>query len=73
MLKLYPEDKPVFSLEFLTKEIEEDDEKEANKKVEEKAKTLIERIKTSLGDRVKDVKVTHRLTDLLTDSLLVSQ
>ena len=43
--------------------LEEDDEKEANKKVEEKAKTLIERIKTSLGDRVKDVKVTHRLTD----------
>ena len=43
--------------------LEEADEKEANKKVEEKAKTLIERIKTSLGDRVKDVKVTHRLTD----------
>ena len=43
--------------------LEEADEKEANKKVEEKAKTLIERIKTSLGDKVKDVKVTHRLTD----------
>jgi len=43
--------------------LEEADEKEANKKVEEKAKTLIEKIKTSLGDQVKDVKVTHRLTD----------
>ena len=43
--------------------LEEADEKEANKKVEEKAKTLIEKIKTSLGDSVKDVKVTHRLTD----------
>jgi len=43
--------------------LEEADEKEAKKKVEEKAKTLIEKIKTSLGDRVKDVKVTHRLTD----------
>ena len=43
--------------------LEEADEKEANRKVEEKAKTLIEKIKTSLGDRVKDVKVTHRLTD----------
>jgi molecular chaperone HtpG len=41
----------------------EADEKEAKKKVEEKAKTLIEKIKTSLGARVKDVKVTHRLTD----------
>ena len=43
--------------------LEEADEKEANKKVEEKAKTLIERIKISLGDKVTDVKVTHRLTD----------
>ena len=43
--------------------LEEADEKEAKKKVEEKAKTLIEKIKTSLGDRVKEVKVTHRLTD----------
>ena len=43
--------------------LEEADEKEAKKKIEEKAKTLIEKIKTSLGGRVKDVKVTHRLTD----------
>jgi len=43
--------------------LEEADEKEAKKKIEEKAKTLIEKIKTSLGDRVKEVKVTHRLTD----------
>ena len=43
--------------------LEEDSEKEAKKKIEEEAKTLIEKIKSSLGDRVKDVKVTHRLTD----------
>jgi len=43
--------------------LEEAGEKEAKKKVEEKAKTLIEKIKASLGDKVKDVKVTHRLTD----------
>ncbi len=42
-------------------------EDEAEKKEAEKAadeyKELIERIKTELGDKVKDVRVTHRLTD----------
>ena len=43
--------------------LENDSEKGKNKKIEENAKTLIEKIKISLGDKVKDVKVTHRLTD----------
>ena len=43
--------------------LEDESEKGKKKKIEEKAKTLIEKIKKSLGDKVKDVKVTHRLTD----------
>ena len=43
--------------------LEDESEKGKKKKIEEKAKTLIEKIKISLGDKVKDVKVTHRLTD----------
>ena len=43
--------------------LEDESEKEAQKKVEEAAKDLIERIQKSLGDDVKDVRVTHRLTD----------
>lgn len=43
--------------------LEDESEKEAKAKIEEDAKTLIERIKTALGDSVKEVRVTHRLTD----------
>ncbi len=43
--------------------LEDEAEKEAKAKIEEEAKSLIERIKTSLGDAVKEVRVTHRLTD----------
>ena len=43
--------------------LEDESEKGKKKKIEEKAKTLIEKIKIALGDKVKDVKVTHRLTD----------
>ena len=43
--------------------LESDTEKEIQKKIEEEAKTLVERIKQALGDQVKDVRVTHRLTD----------
>lgn len=43
--------------------LEDESEKEAKAKIEEDAKSLIERIKTSLGDAVKEVRVTHRLTD----------
>ena len=43
--------------------LESETEKEIQKKIEEEAKTLVEKIKLSLGDQVKDVRVTHRLTD----------
>ncbi|MBX9676977.1 MAG: molecular chaperone HtpG [Methylotenera sp.] len=43
--------------------LEDESEKEAKAKIEEDAKTLIERIKTALGESVKEVRVTHRLTD----------
>ena len=43
--------------------LEEEAEKTAQKEAEESMKPLVERIKTTLGERVKDVRVTHRLTD----------
>lgn len=43
--------------------LESDTEKETQKKIEEEAKSLVEKIKATLGEQVKDVRVTHRLTD----------
>ncbi len=43
--------------------LEDEADKEAQKQVEAQAKDLVERIKAALGDTVKEVKVTHRLTD----------
>lgn len=43
--------------------LESETEKEIQKKIEEEAKSLVEKIKQALGDQVKDVRVTHRLTD----------
>ena len=43
--------------------LEDESEKEAQKKVEDEAKDLIARITKTLGDAVKEVRVTHRLTD----------
>jgi len=43
--------------------LESDTEKEIHKKIEADAHTLVEKIKQTLGDQVKDVRVTHRLTD----------
>ena len=43
--------------------LQDESEKEAQKKVEEEAKSLVERIKSTLGESVKEVRVTHRLTD----------
>jgi molecular chaperone HtpG len=43
--------------------LEDEAEKEAKKHVEDAAKDLVERIKTTLGDQIKEVRVTHRLTD----------
>ena len=44
-------------------ELEDEAEKTAQKEAEESMKPLIERIKATLGERVKEVRVTHRLTD----------
>jgi molecular chaperone HtpG len=41
---------------------DEEDKKEAEKAADE-YKELIDKVKASLGERVKDVRVTHRLTD----------
>jgi len=43
--------------------LEDEAEKTAQKEAEGAMKPLVERIKTTLGERVKDVRVTHRLTD----------
>jgi molecular chaperone HtpG len=43
--------------------LEDEAEKEQQKKVEDEFKSLIERIQTTLGESVKEVRVTHRLTD----------
>ncbi len=44
-------------------EAESEEEKEQQKKLEEESKDLVERIKEALGERVNEVRVTHRLTD----------
>jgi molecular chaperone HtpG len=43
--------------------LEDEKEKEAQQKEADEFKPLTDRIKTSLGERVKEVRVTHRLTD----------
>jgi molecular chaperone HtpG len=43
--------------------LEDEKEKEAQKKVEDEAKPIVEKIQAALGDKVKEVRVTHRLTD----------
>jgi len=43
--------------------LEDAAEKEAAEKMADEFKDLVEKFKTSLGDRVKDVRVTNRLTD----------
>jgi len=43
--------------------LEDEAEKTAQKEAEDAMKPLVERIKSTLGERVKDVRVTHRLTD----------
>ncbi|WP_119969416.1 molecular chaperone HtpG [Shewanella japonica] len=44
-------------------ELEDADEKEAQEKLAGEAQALVERMKTALGAKVADVKVTSRLTD----------
>ncbi|MFV0664973.1 molecular chaperone HtpG [Denitromonas sp.] len=43
--------------------LEDEAEKQEVEKLADEYKDLLERVKTSLGERVKDVRVTHRLTD----------
>lgn len=44
-------------------ELESKDDKEAKDKLQTEFKDLLERVKTSLGDKVKEVKVSTRLTE----------
>ena len=44
-------------------ELDTEDEKKAQEKVAEELKGLVERSKEALGDRVDEVRITHRLTD----------
>ncbi len=43
--------------------LEDESEKEAQKKIEDAAKDVVEKIQSALVDKVKEVRVTHRLTD----------
>ncbi|SNR76223.1 molecular chaperone HtpG [Methylobacillus rhizosphaerae] len=43
--------------------LEDEAEKEQQKKTEDEYKPLVERVQTVLGESVKEVRVTHRLTD----------
>lgn len=44
-------------------ELADEEEKKAQEETDKNFADLVERIKTSLGDAVKDVRITHRLTD----------
>ena len=44
-------------------ELEDEAEKKAQEETDKNFEDLVARIKTSLGDKVKDVRITHRLTD----------
>ena len=43
--------------------LEDEEDKEVQEKTEKEFVKLVERIKENLGDKVKEVRVTHRLTD----------
>lgn len=44
-------------------ELEDEEEKKAHEEVEKNFEDLVERVKKTLEDKVKDVRITHRLTD----------
>ncbi|WP_020679849.1 molecular chaperone HtpG [Marinobacterium rhizophilum] len=44
-------------------EVENEEEKTAQEETAKELAGLVERVKTQLGDRVSDVRITHRLTD----------
>ncbi|MDN3651324.1 molecular chaperone HtpG [Thalassotalea ponticola] len=44
-------------------ELDDEETKQAQEKLEKEFDSVVSRIKESLGDKVKDVRLTHRLTD----------
>lgn len=44
-------------------ELEDEDSKKAQEEAEKQVEGVLERVKTALGEKVADVKFTHRLTD----------
>jgi molecular chaperone HtpG len=44
-------------------ELADEEEKKAQEETDKNFAELVERVKTNLGDKVKDVRITHRLTD----------
>ncbi len=44
-------------------DLEDEEEKKEQKKIAKEFKDLVKRVKKALGDRVKEVRLTHRLTD----------
>ena len=44
-------------------ELADEEEKKAQEETDKDFADLVERVKTTLGDKVKDVRITHRLTD----------
>ncbi|HFC53036.1 MAG TPA: molecular chaperone HtpG, partial [Gammaproteobacteria bacterium] len=44
-------------------DLEDEGEKKEQKKIAKEFKDLVKRVKKALGDRVKEVRLTHRLTD----------
>ncbi|MCU4674975.1 molecular chaperone HtpG [Catenovulum sp. 2E275] len=44
-------------------DMDDEETKKAHEETEKEFKSFVERAKTALGDKVKDVKVTHKLTD----------
>ncbi|GGO80850.1 chaperone protein HtpG [Marinobacterium nitratireducens] len=44
-------------------EVENEEEKKAQEETAKEFEGLVERLKTTLGDKVSDVRITHRLTD----------
>ena len=44
-------------------ELEDEEEKKAHEEVEKNFEDLVERVKKTLDDKVKDVRITHRLID----------
>lgn len=49
--------------ESLEKLVDQDENNEQQKEAEKQLEPLVERVKKLLGDRVKDVRLTHRLTE----------